>query len=203
MINTPYDQIAAEFSALRTTLQPKEEEYLSLLVENAPPGSLILDLGCGTGQPMAAHLAERGYDIVGVDGSAAMLELARTALPEYRWIHERMESVDFAEKFEAIICWDALFHLPRHEHEPVLRKMHRWLVTGGRMMVSSGGIVTGSEGFTDTMFGHEFYYDSLPPEEMVAAIQRSGFEILVAEMCNPPDGGRDKGKWATVAEKRR
>jgi cyclopropane fatty-acyl-phospholipid synthase-like methyltransferase len=202
MTSTPYDHIAGSFSELRTTLQPKEEEYLSLLVENTPPGSLILDLGCGTGQPIAAHLTERGFDIVGVDGSAAMLEMARAALPEYRWIHERIESVDFTEKFEAIICWDALFHLPRHEHEAIIQKMYRWLLPAGRMMVSSGGIVTGNEGFTDTMFGHEFFYDSLPPEEMVAAIQRAGFDIVLAEMCNLPDGERDKGKWATLAEKR-
>jgi hypothetical protein len=70
-------------------------------------------------------------------------------------------------------------------------------------MVSSGGIVdeTGS-GITGSMFGHEFYYDSLTPEKMVAVIEEAGFHILVAEMCNRPDGDLDKGKWATVAAKR-
>jgi hypothetical protein len=66
-------------------------------------------------------------------------------------------------------------------------------------MVSSGGVVDEGEGFTDTMFGQEFYYDSLPPEEMVSLIENSGFGVLRAEMCNLPDGGRDRGKWATVA----
>jgi hypothetical protein len=69
------------------------------------------------------------------------------------------------------------------------------------MMVSSGGLVE-EVGFTDTMFGHEFFYDSLPPQRMVEVLTESGCEILVAEMCDLPDGGRDKGKWATVAARR-
>ncbi len=52
------------------------------------------------------------------------------------------------------------------------------------------------------MFGQEFFYDSLSPERLVAVIEESGFEILRAEMCDLPDGGRNKGKWATVAARR-
>jgi hypothetical protein len=53
------------------------------------------------------------------------------------------------------------------------------------------------------MFGHEFFYDSLPPQRMTEVLTDSGCEILVAEMCDLPDGGRNKGKWATVAARRR
>lgn len=203
LIATPYDHIVDSFRALRTRLQPKEMEYLSLLLDPLVAGSTILDLGCGTGQPIATHLVSSGHQVVGVDGSAAMLALARKKLPAHRWIHALIEQVDFDETFAAVVCWDSLFHLPRHHHEPVIRKIHRWLVPGGRLMVSSGGLVDeNGAGFTDTMFDHEFFYDSLPPDRMVAAIEAAGFDILVAEMCNPPSGERDKGKWATVASKR-
>ncbi len=203
MISTPYDQIANRFHAARTRLQPKEVEYLSLLLDPLAQGGTILDLGCGTGQPIATYLASRGHQVVGVDGSEAMLAIARQQLPAHRWIHERIEQVEFAETFAAVVCWDSLFHLPRHHHESMIRKIHRWLMPGGRLMVSSGGVVDDQgEGFTDTMFGHEFFYDSLSPQRMVAVIEESGFDILVAEMCDPPDGGRNKGKWATVAAKR-
>ena len=203
MIATPYDQIASQFHAVRTALRTKEAGYLSLLLDPLAEGSVVLDLGCGTGRPIAASIASRGYRVVGVDGSAAMLALAQAQLPGHRWIHALIEQVEFDEKFDAVVCWDALFHLPRRHFEPVIRKIHRWLVPGGRFMVSSGGVVDATqEGFTDCMFGHEFYYDSLPPELMTSVIEQAGFEILLSEMCDPPDGGRDKGKWATVAAKK-
>jgi cyclopropane fatty-acyl-phospholipid synthase-like methyltransferase len=202
MTTASYDQIADRFHGLRTTLQPKEVEYLSLLLDHLPQGSEILDLGCGTGRPIAEHIAACGHHVVGVDGSAAMLAFARAQLPAHRWIHDRIEQVEFDKTFDAVVCWDSLFHLPRRYYEPVIQRIHGWLAPGGRMMVSSGGCVDEHpEGFTDTMFGHEFYYDSPPPEQVVAMIEGAGFVVLRAEMCDPPDAGRNKGKWATVAER--
>jgi hypothetical protein len=93
-----------------------------------------------------------------------------------------------------------MFHLPRAEHAAVITNVGRWLTPGGRLMVSSGGVV-GDTGFIDTMFDHEFFYDSLPPDDMTAVLKQAGFILLVSEMCNPPDGGRDRGKWAIVAQK--
>lgn len=203
MISTPYDQIADDFHAIRTCLQPREAEYLSLLLDPLAENSTILDLGCGTGQPIARYMISRGHQVVGVDGSEAMLAIARAQLPEQRWIHALMEQVEFEETFDAVVCWDSLFHLPHASHESVIRKVHRWLTPGGRLMVSSGYATQNQpEGFTDSMFGHDFFYDSLSPQQMVALLEAVGFDILRAETCNPPDGGRDKGKWATVAAKK-
>ena len=203
MTSSPYDLIAERFRAVRTRLAPKEAEYLALLLEPLAPGGTILDLGCGTGHPIAAHVASRGHRVVGVDASDAMLAIARRELPGHRWIRGAIEQLEFEETFDAVICWDALFHLPRRHVQPTVTSIHRWLAAGGRLMVSSGGSVDEHPGgFTDTMFGHEFFYDSLPPGQMVATIEEAGFDILVAEMCEPPGGGRDRGKWATVAAKK-
>jgi len=53
MISTAYDNIAQQWCSARTTLLPKESEYLALLLENLRPESTVLDLGCGTGHPIA------------------------------------------------------------------------------------------------------------------------------------------------------
>ncbi|WP_326641216.1 methyltransferase domain-containing protein [Streptosporangium sp. NBC_01755] len=50
-----------------------------------PPGARVLDAGCGTGR-VAIRLAELGYDCVGVDLDASMLEVARRTAPELPWI---------------------------------------------------------------------------------------------------------------------
>ncbi len=70
-------------------------------------------------------------------------------------------------------------------------------------MLSSGGVVDpDGRGFTDTMFGEEFYYDSLPPDVLVTLLEEIGFDVVFAEMCDVPDGGRNRGKWATIASRR-
>ncbi len=200
----PYDRIAEAFAAARTEMRSKEVSYLPLLLEGLAPASRVLDLGCGTGHPVATHIAAQGHRIVGVDASAAMLEVARRRLPGHEWVHGTMEAVRLAGPFDAVVCWDAMFHLPRERWPGVLASVHRWLRPGGRLMLSSGGVVDANgQGFTDTMFGYEFYYDSLPPDELLRVLDGIGFDIVLAEMCDQPDGGRNRGKWATVAERRR
>ena len=57
---------------------PYEEwaEYLAeLLQEYDIEDGLVLDLGCGTGS-LTEILAAKGYDMIGADGSAEMLEIA-------------------------------------------------------------------------------------------------------------------------------
>ena len=201
-VSTPYDRIAGEFAAARTGLRPKEVEYLPLLLNGLAPGSTLLDLGCGTGHPIATHLAAQGHRVVGVDASASMLAAARARLPGHRWIHGAMETVELDETFDGVVCWDALFHLPRERWAGVLRRIRGWLRPGGRLMLSSGGVVDpDGHGFTDTMFGEEFYYDSLPPDALLALLEATGFDVVLAEMCDLPDGGRNLGKWATIAER--
>ncbi len=203
MAATPYDRIAAQFAGTRVQLRPKEVGYLPLLLAPLAPASTILDLGCGTGHPIASHIAAQGHRIVGVDASAAMLALACERLPGHRWIHSPMETVVFHETFDAVVCWDSLFHLPHEQWPGVLRNVHRWLRPGGRLMLSSGGVVDpDGHGFIDTMFGESFYYDSLPPAALLALLDEIGFEVVLAEMCDEPHGGRHRGKWATIASRR-
>jgi len=67
MSDTPYDEWC---------------EYLhSLLLRYGVAEGLVLELGCGTGQ-MTGRLASLGYDMIGVDNSLDMLEIAREKLAE-------------------------------------------------------------------------------------------------------------------------
>ena len=51
-------------------------EYIKeTLKEDGIVDGLVLELGCGTGS-MTERLAEAGYDMIGVDNSADMLEIA-------------------------------------------------------------------------------------------------------------------------------
>jgi ubiquinone/menaquinone biosynthesis C-methylase UbiE len=195
---TAYDSIAGQYDSARVRLQPKELQYLHVILDGLAPLSTILDLGCGTGRPIATTLAGEGHRIVGVDSSESMLDLCRERLPDHSWIHGRIEQIELDEVFDAVICWDALFHLPRLHWPAVLRKIYAWLKPGGTLLLSSG-MVEGKDGFSDTMFDRVFYYDSLPPETLMHLLEDLGFRIGLSEMCELSDGGRNKGKLATIA----
>src|SRR5207253_656111 len=47
---------------------------------------LVADLGCGSGI-WARALADAGYEVLGVDLSADMLAIARSRVPEARFVH--------------------------------------------------------------------------------------------------------------------
>lgn len=72
-----YSSFAAVYDTFMDNI-PYEEwaEYLiSLLKEYHVEDGLILDMGCGTGS-MTELLAEAGYDMIGIDNSEEMLEIA-------------------------------------------------------------------------------------------------------------------------------
>jgi len=57
---------------------------LRLIGETEPSSGLIVDLGCGSGV-WAAAAGRAGYDVLGVDRSAAMIAIARARAPHARF----------------------------------------------------------------------------------------------------------------------
>jgi SAM-dependent methyltransferase len=69
----------------------------------------ILDLCAGTGSH-ARFLSERGAVVVGVDQSAAMLEIARQKVPEAAFVCADVRSFALHEKFHAVTCLYGAVH---------------------------------------------------------------------------------------------
>ena len=199
MNKTSYNAIADTFRQARVSLSDDERRYLGVLLENVEPGATLLDLGCGTGTPLAATILGQGYRVLGVDQAAAMLAHARREFPKQRWIEARLENYACAEPYEGALLWDSLFHLERRWHATLLARVVAGLPQGGRLMLTAGG--SANEAFVDTMFDQPFFYDSHPPEVLRGLLRDLGVRILVDEMLELPDGGRNKGRCAFVVEK--
>ncbi len=70
-ILTTYDRIARGYARSRDrTLF--ERGWLDRMLAHAP-GRQVLDLGCGTGLPIARYLTDRRCRVTGVDGAATMM----------------------------------------------------------------------------------------------------------------------------------
>ena len=124
-----------------------EARTVSALV---PPGSTVLDAGCGTGR-VGGYLARRGYRVVGVDLDAELIAEARQEFPESEWIVSDLAHLDastfapskldsaFHSGFDAIVsAGNVLTFLDPRSRGEVLRRLGNLLGTQGRLITGFG-----------------------------------------------------------------
>ena len=109
-----YSRLAGVYDEI--VIDPCHDRWASFLHElwsTDPQGvRSVLDLCCGTGL-LAAELIARGYQVVGVDASEAMLALARKRLgPEVELIRTALPDLKVEGVFDAAVCaFDGLNYL--------------------------------------------------------------------------------------------
>ena len=139
-----------------------------------------MDLGCGSGQPIAAYLIENGCQVTGGDRSEVMLEMARESFPEQTWINVDMRHFRFDQQFDGILAWDSFFHLTPDDQRAMFAQFSAHAKRGAALMFTSGpshGEAIGE------MFGEPLYHASLDAEEYRALLAQYGFDVvkMVAE----------------------
>jgi SAM-dependent methyltransferase len=109
-----------------------ECDLLARLFERYGPVQRVLDLGCGTGGH-AAPLAERGYEVVGVDRSAAMLERAQARGSAARFLEADILGLDLGQTFDAVVMLFAVlgYQVSNAEVLGALATVRRHLQPGG------------------------------------------------------------------------
>ena len=179
-----YDQIATQFDLARTDF--REKKVVDLLLAQIEPGSRVLDLGCGTGRPIARYLVDREYIVTGVDHSAGMLALAKQYVPEAQFIQADMLSFKPDYLFAAVIAWDSIFHLPRIHHGDLFQKIAPWLQPKGYFLLSLGG----SPGkLFQTCLDRPSFTAVMPLRKISNCLEQAGFQILLSEVDDPSSLG--------------
>ena len=200
LVRQGYDEIAPAFLAWPVDSTPAETRYLSLLAERLPRGARVLDLGCGSGLPWMRALAER-FDVVGVDFSPSQLALAREHVPSARLVQGDMTDVAFHPRsFDAVGAFSSLIHVPRDEHEGVLRRAFEWLKPGGLLVVTMG---TGDmpAGIEEDWLGAPMYWSGFDAETNRELVLRAGFEIESADVLITDEDGEPVDFLWIVARK--
>lgn len=105
-------------------------------------GEHVLDVGCGTGvlTRLAAEWVGSDGEVIGIDPSAEMIQLAkRSAAKAHSKAHFQLgvvESLPFEDEcFDIVLSSMMLHHLPLELKVTGLREISRVLKSGGRLMV--------------------------------------------------------------------
>ncbi|MGK5629014.1 class I SAM-dependent DNA methyltransferase [Streptomyces sp. URMC 123] len=147
------------------------------LADALPPGSRVLDLGCGTGLPTAAQLADAGHRVVGVDLSAGMLKLARDNVPTGEFHQADIASLGEERwgRFDGIAAFFALLMLPRAEIPHALRMLHGLLRPEGLLALSM--VEADVDDYAIPFLGNTIRVSGYLRDELRQVVRDAGFEV--------------------------
>ncbi|MDG4859511.1 class I SAM-dependent methyltransferase [Streptomyces sp. T-3] len=152
----------------------------SWLAETLPPGSRVLDVGCGTGLPTARQLSDAGHRVVGIDLSARMLELARIHVPDGEFHRRdvaslRAEGPGGLGLFDGIACYFTLLMLPHKEIPYALRQLRALLRPGGLLSLSM--VEADLDDAVIPFLGHTIRVSGYLRDELRLIVSAAGLEI--------------------------
>ena len=113
--------------------------YRRLAAEANAAGQAVLEVACGTGR-VTIRLAREGFEVVGLDLSEAMLDVARensAGMGSIRWVQGDMRSFDLGEAFGLVIIPGHSFQnlLTAADQAACLDSIRRHLIPGGQLVV--------------------------------------------------------------------
>jgi SAM-dependent methyltransferase len=152
-----------------------ERPWLDRFVAAMAPGGTVLDLGCGSGEPIARHLIERGLAVTGVDSAPTLVGLCRRRFPRAEWIVADMRRLDLGCRFAGILAWDSFFHLSPDDQRGMLAVFAAHAAPGTALMLTTGPAAGEAIG---SYRGEPLYHASLDREEYRALFAGAGFCVL-------------------------
>jgi len=134
-----YDEHANELSQRYDTLSSEAVHAVLIPYLPTPPAS-VLDVGSGSGRD-AIELAERGFDVLAVEPSKRLLEIAQSKCGSKKvsWQVDRLPSlvsVSKNRKFDLVLCSAVLMHLPPRDQILALRRLSELCAHGAVLYVT-------------------------------------------------------------------
>lgn len=181
-----YDRHARAWAADRGTALV-ERAWLERFLARVAPGAALLDLGCGTGEPIGRFLADRGHPVTGVDAAPAMLAIRAERLPGQEAVLADMRFLALGRRFGGILAWDSFFHLDHASQAGMFAVFAAHAAPGAALLFTSGpahGVAIGR------YRGEALFHASLDPGAYRACLAAHGFAVVAHQAEDPSCGGR-------------
>lgn len=160
--------------------------WLDRFLTLVPTGAAILDIGCGSGEPIARYFIDKGYDVTGVDAAPAMIEMCQSHFPDRQWIVADMRSLSLGRSFAGMLAWDSFFHLSPDDQRQMFPIFRRHAEPHAALLFTSGPSQGEAIG---TWQGEPLYHASLDPAEYRSLLCDNGFRV-VSHVVEDPDCGK-------------
>jgi ubiquinone/menaquinone biosynthesis C-methylase UbiE len=164
--------------------------WLGELTPLLPAGANVLEMGCGSGLPVAKTLSE-SFNYTGIDISPVQVERARRLVPKARFMCADMTAVNFPlRSFDAVLSLFSIIHVPVLEQPRLFANVYDWLRPMGYFLVSVGSREwTGVEEDWLGVRGATMYWSHAEPETYHYWLTRLGFDLLWSRFVREGDGG--------------
>lgn len=162
-----------------------EKRWLDKFIELLCEAPSVLDLGCGSGEPMGRYLLDSGSTVTGVDASPELIKIAREGITEATWIVSDMRKLRLGAKFNGILAWNSTFHLTPDDQRKMFPVFEQHAASGAALMFTSGP----SHGNMIGEFeGEPLYHSSLNEDEYRTLLDQHGFEVIDHVVEDPECG---------------
>lgn len=182
-----YTRHGAAWARDRGEAPDTEAAWIARLLALLPRAADVLDIGCGSGAPVAAAIAAAGHRVTGLDASPTLLALARARIPDAEWIEADMRAMELARRFDALVAWDSFFHLDHAAQRAMFPRFAAHAAPGAPLLFTSGprhGVAMG------TYAGEPLFHASLDAAEYRALLAANGFDVLDHRAEDPAGGGQ-------------
>lgn len=163
-----------------------EKPWLDRFLALQPAARRTLDIGCGSGDPIARYLLAQGCAVLGVDSSPELIEHCRRSLPEGEWLVGDMRGLALGRGFTGLVAWDSFFHLTPADQRAMFAVFRAHAAPGAALLFTSGprdGVAIGA------FEGEPLYHSSLDPTEYRALLDAHGFDVVAHAVEDATCGG--------------
>ncbi len=103
---------------------------------------LALDIGCGCNTRFSRELLAANFIVDAIDSAKGMIELAQRENLDVQYFIGDFLEYAFAHKYDLIIAWDSIFHLPSKKQNLFLSKATALLNPNGVILYTAGEFPT-------------------------------------------------------------
>ncbi|MBX0332217.1 class I SAM-dependent methyltransferase [Pontibacter sp. HSC-14F20] len=177
-----YDKIASQWNA-----DMIGSDYgitmIDRAIKNCAEKKTALDVGCGSGGRIVNKLLENAFNLTAIDFSEGMLALAKQNHPQLTFEKADIIEWETDDRFDLIVAWDSIFHLPLEFQEPVVRKLCNFLNPLGILVYTFGDAVGAHE---DTWLGEKFGYSPIGIDENLRVLAACNCQCRHLELDQYP-----------------